>query len=181
MRRKDIIRSVILLSFLILVTYYIHLTKQPIKVLKDETDFPEMPVVINNTDYNLIPATKLMLIEVLNRDSVFIKFEYMPENYMLTHAAFIIEDFFFKNHYAIYLTKNLKGSHLGVVIGHELVHLDQYESGDLKQLNFYEGIYIYKGDTIYNNFIEHDERPYEIDAMEREEETYYQIFKSLYK
>jgi hypothetical protein len=107
MRRKDIIRSVILMSFLILVTYYISLTNQTTKILKDETDFPEIPVVINNTDYNLIPATKLMLSEVLNRDSVFIIFEFMPDNYMLTHSAFIIEDFFFKNHYAIYLTKNL--------------------------------------------------------------------------
>ena len=141
----------------------------------------ESIIIVNNTDYNLEPPVKLMLSEVLCIDSVSITFEYMQDEYAERFAAYIIEDFFFKHHYAIFISKNLKGHKLGVTLGHELIHLKQFESGDLIQLSFSDGFYIYKGDTINTNYVAHDDRPYEIDALEKEEETYYRIFKSLYK
>ena len=164
----------------ILIGYFISINNSITKKLKPEYS-QESIVLINNTQYNLEPPVKLMLSEVLCIDSVSIKFEYMDGIYAEKYAAFIIEDFFFKHHYAIFLSRHLRGSKLGVVLAHELVHLDQFEKGDLQQLNFYTGMYIYKGDTIDTNIIEHDDRAFEIDALNREEETYFRIFESLYK
>jgi len=180
MKVRDKIKTLLSIGAIILISFLISINNSIIK--KDVTDYSsESITIINNTQYNLEPPVKLMLSDVLCIDSVSIKFEYMDDVYAEKYGAFIVEDFFFKHHYAIFISRYLAGHKLGIVLGHELVHLDQFESGDLRQLNFYSGIYIYKGDTINNNIIEHDDRPQEIDAMEREESTYYRIFKSLYK
>ena len=180
MKILDKIKTILFIGVIILISFLISINNS-ITQKNDPIYSHESVIIINNTDYNLEPPIKLMLSDVLCIDSVSIKFEYMDDINATKYAAFIIEDFFFKHHYVIFMSRHLNGSKLGVVLGHELVHLDQFETGDLIQLNFYTGIYIYKGDTINNNIIEHDDRPYEIDAMEREEETYFKIFKSLYK
>lgn len=140
---------------------------------------PNTLVVINNTEYNLEAPTKIILNNTFSHDSLVVKFEYMPDEFTHTHAAFVIADFFFENHYVVYMSKYLEGHRINMVLVHELIHIDQFESGDLQQHNFYTGIYIYKGDTINNDTLEHDERPFEIDAMNREEGVYYSLFDSL--
>ena len=165
---------IILISFLISINTKIEKKLNPIYST-------ESIIIINETDYNLEEPIKLMLKDVLCLDSISIKIEYMPDKYSTEYAAFIVEDFFFKHHYAIFMSRYLKGHKIGLILAHELIHLEQFESGDLIQYNFYGGIFIYKGDTINTNLIEHDHRAYEMDAMNREEETYFRIFKSLYE
>jgi hypothetical protein len=57
-------------------------------------------------------------------------------------------------------------SHKGDIIGsisHELIHLQQYHSGDLKVS---ENYVIWKGDTLVDNIPEYFDRPWEIEAKE---------------
>ncbi len=169
---------IILIGFIININNKILKKTNPQKII---VDTPKTLVIINNTDYNIEQPTKIILNDILCRDSLAIKFEYMDEKYRQKYSAFVIEDIFFKNQYIIYITPYLKGHKLGITLAHELIHVDQFESGNLKQYNLYKGIYIFNSDTINTNIVKYNDRPYEIDAMNREEELYFRTFKFLYK
>lgn len=117
---------------------------------------PECQVnVINSTAYDL-DGLVLWACHYLHIHDVFIRIEYLPDNYVEEGLVRKIYD----KIYYIYLKKGLLN--LNLVVMHELVHVKQYESGDLNILS--ASVVTYKNKTIDLNRIHYRDRSYEHEA-----------------
>lgn len=67
------------------------------------------------------------------------------------------------NHYVLYAREGALSQY---VLCHELIHLHQYDRGDLKISEDFTKIY-WKGD-IFNNSIQYDQREWEIEAFSKQ-------------
>ena len=73
------------------------------------------------------------------------------------------------NHsYSMYIDINSINSRNEYIktISHELIHLNQYENGDLKALH--HNIFVFKGDTVNANKINYNKRVWELEAYRKQ-------------
>lgn len=111
--------------------------------------------LINSTTYDLDDLVHWAC-RYLDIDDVFIRVEYLPDNY--TEEG-LVKKIYDKIYY-IYLKKGLLN--LNLVVMHELVHVKQYESGDLNILS--ASLVTYKNKAIDLNRVDYAERTYENEA-----------------
>jgi hypothetical protein len=82
-----------------------------------------------------------------------------------TIKAFIINNF--KNDYTIFIDFNEPLNNLLIILSHEFIHLEQYHSGRLELL--FGGSIIKYNDNLYIlKNIKYNNRPWEIDAFDKE-------------
>lgn len=111
--------------------------------------------LFNTTDY---PLDELVYwtCKYLDINEVFIRIDYLPEHY---RERGVVKKFYDRA-YQINLKKNLGNVRLVVI--HELIHVKQYESGDLKSLH---GSFVdYKGKKMNLDRIDYMARGFESEA-----------------
>ena len=156
--------------------------------LREEADltFPNTVVVQNATDFEpLDKITKAIVYNVLGYDTINITIAYIPKQLEQMGdkdiRAFIQKNIFQEHAYMVLVSKTFRASEFKMVMSHEMAHLDQYESGDLIQIDLGLEMVIYKGDTIKYVDVPYDNRPHEKDAYKQEDHIYKELEKVLYK
>ena len=129
--------------------------------------------------------TKAIIYNVLEYDTMNIGIAYMPKQMErvgeLDIKAFIQKNIYQEHAYLILVSSKLRISEFKLIMSHEMVHLDQFEKGDLVQIELGLEKIVYKGDTIYHKDVPYDDRPQEKDAFSKEDHIYRQLEKVLYK
>ena len=156
--------------------------------LREEAEliFPNTVIVQNATDYiELDKLIKAIIYNVLEYDTMDIGIAYMPKQIEkigdLDIKAFIQKNIFEEHAYLILVSSKLRVSEYKLVMSHEMCHLDQFEKGDLVQIELGLEKILYKGDTIYYKDVPYDDRPHEKDAFNKQDFIYRQLEKVLYK
>jgi len=124
-------------------------------------------VVENFTDNEMADTlTMVILNKLMDYDTMKINIYPLPlifeRDDKMEYFAFIVHVPFEPHRYNIFLQKNASIGKMKTVFTHELVHLQQYESGDLRTIDNYG--YVWKGDTVQFKDVEYDYRPYEKEA-----------------
>ena len=91
--------------------------------------------------------------------------------------AFVYYDSKFRI-YNIFVDKHLSRDKLMLIIAHESVHIAQYRNRDL--INLDGTMVIYRGDTLDVSTLNYHERPWEIEAFEKQEEIYQHLIHTFY-
>ncbi|MHA2183076.1 MAG: hypothetical protein ACXAAH_16785, partial [Promethearchaeota archaeon] len=149
--------------------------------------FNDNNLVVNATHYNIDTLTRVILSNIYKMDSVNILIAYMPivlESYELERNMFLIgylvPNPYKEKSYFIFLSRFINSNNdLLFIMSHEMVHANQYYSGDLIMLT--QEIYIYKGDTINALNIPYTERQYERDAYREENQVIKKLHDLLYE
>lgn len=171
--------------FILVFVYYSKVTED--KIVENKPNkfvFPKSLVVLNYTHYEIDTLTKTILYNVLGYDRVLVEFKYMPDE--LIYGAYIlkghiVKDLEHSHSYTVYVSKYLREIEFIPFITHELIHLDQFETGELIQPSVFTNYMIYKGDTINLLQTSYQNRDYEINAFERENEVFLALKELLYK
>jgi len=165
MKKKTIFIIIGVVLGLALVIFL--LTKIP-KRQFNTFEFPTSLVVENFTDNEMADTlTMVILNKLMDYDTMKINIYPLPSVFekddKTEYFAFIVRVPFEEHLYNIYLQKNATIGRMKYVFPHELVHLKQYESGDLRTIDNYG--YVWKGDTVQFKDVEYDDRPYEKEAL----------------
>ncbi len=111
--------------------------------------------LFNTTDYPL-EELAYWTCQYLGIKEVFIRIDYLPDHYRERGMAKKIYD----KAYQINLKKNL--GNVKLILIHELIHVKQYESGDLKSM---QGSFVeFKGRQIDLERVDYMERDFEFEA-----------------
>lgn len=178
---KYILWISVVLIVLSLLYFDLHLLK---KHNEKNKPIPETVIIHNNTDYDIDLTSKVTLFNIFEHDSIYVKFEYMEEETFIEGnklGAYVIKNPFFKNQYVIYMSKDIKIYQESIIIIHEMIHINQYETEKLIMLNPMYGLCAYDGDTISLMHTPYFERPFELDAYNTEDSIYNEVFKILEK
>lgn len=165
-----------ILNFIVLT--FISLVLNSCITTKYYTNFvvPESVTVNNFTDY-AGSDTMIMVIlsDILNYDTIGV-------NIYPLYGGFNYEDFvisaqitknpFEEDKYSIYLADGLEEDILEDIITHELIHLQQMESGDLTILT---NQYVWMGDTVDFTDVVYNNRLFEIDAFNNQDYVRFEL------
>lgn len=146
-------------------------------------DFPNTMIVNNHTDYRRADTLAMIVLnKIYVYDIMTVNIYYMNSdmgNDKFDVAGFIQKNPYKQHDYNIFIKKKTLPVSIKKFLSHELIHLNQMESGDLIQLQDNTKI-IYKGDTISFFDVPYDKRPYEIEALTKEDKILKKINKLLY-
>ena len=149
----------------------------------NEYVYPETLIVNNYTNHDDIDIyAKIILNKIFMYDTMYVAIydnplKFSTENLII--AAFIRKITFMPHTYIIYVKKGSLPTSTKEILSHELIHLHQMEIGDLIQLKDKSKI-LYKGDTIVFKNIPYNDRPFEIDAISKQDKIKKQLNKFLY-
>jgi hypothetical protein len=148
---------------------------------KNHFDFKPTMVVKNYTEYKGFDTTTYVVCSEL------FAYDTLNVNLFYSHAGMTIHDMPlygfilqipYKPHtYNIYISRDAANAE--EVLIHELIHLRQYEDGDLIIAS--PSFAIYKGDTIYYKKVPYENRKYEKDAYRETEQVRKNLYHLLYK
>ena len=143
--------------------------------------FPKSVVVTNMTSMPKVDTIALVLSHLIFKfDTIEVKVYNMPRNFNRGEVEYygIVQQLPFGRHkYIIFLNPEMGLSKIKLTMCHEFVHIHQYERGDL-ELNV--NSYIWKGDTIVPS-MKYDERPFEVEAFNKQKSIYKQLENLLYE
>jgi hypothetical protein len=131
--------------------------------------FPKTLVVNNYTNDKLADTVALIILnKIMKYDTMTINIYKIRDNYdteEFNFVSYITKIPFKKHEYIIFLKNDLFLDYTKTVLSHELVHLDQYESGRLKIME--DG---YEWMNITTKFKDENylERPYELEAFKKQ-------------
>jgi predicted metallopeptidase len=177
---KNIFKVLILVVLVIIVYFFI-------KNSRKETYFKPVSLSTRNTIINndtkpfmdTIVSVGLDILNVNNCNIVIksmddnIKNKFLNQNDLNLQAAI-----FGKNGMYYIFIDNINRNESITVLSHELVHLEQYNSGNLEAVG--NGIVIWKGNKINVIDIPYEQRPWEIDAFNKQGEVASKINKIIY-
>jgi len=138
----------------------------------NQFEFPSTLIVKNHTTQKGADTLAMLILNrIFDYDTIKLDIVYIPKN--LNNLEFNIVGFIqknqFKSHtYMIFIKKGILPVSIKNFLSHELVHLHQMEIGDLIQID--ETKIVYQNDTIYFSEVPYNQRPYEIDAISKENE-----------
>lgn len=142
-------------------------------------DFPESISVTNGTGYRADTIAMVLAHKIFNFDTLDIRIFYLPDHISDGDIEFygIAQQLPFGDHkYLILLGKNMSLSKVKLVMSHEFVHIDQYESG---RLEISGKNYIWEGDP--GVFEGYDTRaPFEVEAFTSQAQIKRELNRSLY-
>lgn len=152
-----------------------------------ELTFPDTVIVENATNKDVDKIIKALVYNIFQYDTIKISVVYIPSHMEGTDKwifnAFILKNSYEEKNYFIFLNKDLKPSQYKITLAHEIIHLDQYEKGDLVVVDNNDGVakVIYKGDTLDYKKVPYEKRPHEIEAHKIDDEIFKKLEKTLYK
>jgi hypothetical protein len=97
-------------------------------------EFPETVMVTNGTEYRADTVAMVLANKVFEMDTIDLKIFYLPDVVNEGDMEFkgIVQKLPFGPHkYLLLLNKNMRWEELLIVISHEFIHIQQYESGRL--------------------------------------------------
>ena len=174
-----------ILGVIVLITILVIIL---IKVTKREFEtftFPDTMIVENYSDNKMADTiTMVLLNKVLDFDTMTIYIHTIPPAF-LNHEeydfkALISKPQFVDNVYNLYLKDKLGMISLKHALTHEILHLEQYESGRLMVLPDNYG-YVWEGDTIKYSDVDYKRREHEIEAIKGTRSLKYKLNEVLYK
>lgn len=145
--------------------------------------FPSTMIVNNHTSHKQADTLAMVILnKIYGYDTIKLDIVYSPRN--LTTKEYEILGFIQKNSfeahtYMIFIKKGTLPIPINRFLSHELIHLHQMEIGDLIQID--ETKIVYQGDTIYFSNVPYDERPYEKDAISKENDIRKELNQLLYQ
>jgi hypothetical protein len=162
----------LIFGLVVIVAMFIFVLTEPKeKEPKPVFEFPSSIVVNNFSNKSYIDTIAMVtLYDVLELDSINLSIHDMPigmsnENHTL--AGYITANPFQRHTYFLFVDPQCTTVSNIELIAHEMSHVKQYESGDLKPLMDNSGV-IYKGDTIRSAKVKYMDRAHEIDAFAQE-------------
>lgn len=168
--------GIILISFLLIFLIY--------KLFNYSEDyfnkfsFDSNKIVLNNTKIPYLDTIIQSGLQNLPIDNVIVQINdfnsYTLNSFDKNYDAHIIQ---YEGYYIIYIKKFSKQEYIRI-LSHELIHLKQYYTNELKISN---NITIWKGDTINVNSYKYDDRPWEKDALDNQYELEKKMRKILFK
>jgi hypothetical protein len=167
--------SIIIVSISLIVLSYNSFKDKKVKRVHE---FPSTIEVINTTKHDVDTITKILLNKVMGYDTMKIIIAYIPPS--LRFANYDIYAFIKKHDhedktYFIYLSHTLESYLYKDVMAHELIHIEQFEKGNLSILD--NDFFIFKNDTFSYKKITYTRRPHEIEALSKQK-TYINLLKS---
>jgi len=144
-------------------------------------DFPETINIVNGTNYEKADTIVLVLAnKIFNLNTLNLKIYYLSDLIVsedMIYNAIIQQLHFGHNNYLLLLNKNLSLSQLKLTLSHEFVHINQYQSGDLKVYKHYA---IFKGDSIFFRDVKYRDRSFEKDAFKNQTKILKELNNFLY-
>lgn len=154
----------IVLIIIALIVALIFLLRKPKIVM--EKKFKPTIEVINGTDYDVDTTLLTIADKIMELDTLTIRVYY--STITMEKDGIIVNNFAVKNilphDYTINIGRNANAGLIRKVLAHEMVHIKQYEKGDLIEVEKGK-ILEYKGKTIDLLNSDYKRRPYEIDAF----------------
>lgn len=175
---------IIISALLAIVLIIFLLTRIPEKKFNTFT-FPTT-LIVNNYTQNRMADTITMatLNKVMLCDTMLINIFKMPSifNNGLEYVivAFIVKVPFKENMYTIFMVDKTHIESIKTALTHELVHLQQMESGRLKIIDNVGYIWL-GGDTVKYSEVKYEDRPYEMEAYATSPKILRKLNKILYK
>jgi len=145
-------------------------------------DFPKTIIVENNTEYDKLDtiiyvlANKVFNLDTLEINVYPIKHKIDNENYEF--YAYTNKIYFKSHSYIIYVNPNLSFSDLKLTVSHEFIHIKQYERDDLEII---DNVAKFKGRKYDLRDIEYMDRPFEIEAFNKQNKILFKLDSFLYK
>lgn len=178
MKKIYIILSVILLA-LIIVIIINNMKKKEI----NSFNFPSTLNVVNHTNNEYADIiSKVILESILKIDTITIKIFTLRNYYdndTYEFKGMLVKNVIADHNYSVFLKDNLSHHEIIEVLSHEFVHLEQMERGDL-EIILNEG-YIWKGKKYFYKDVKYEDRPYEIEAINKSIKIKRELKKILYK
>lgn len=174
-----ILGVIVLIAILVLIL---------VKVTKREFEtftFPDTMVVENYSNNRMADTiTMVLLNKVLDYDTMTIYIHTIPPAFLdheqYDFKALISKPHFVDRTYNLFLKDKLGVISVKHAITHEIIHLEQYESGRLQLLTDNEG-YVWEGDTIKYSDVDYKKREHEIEAIKGTAGLKSKLNKVLYK
>jgi hypothetical protein len=146
--------------------------------------FPDSIKIANHTAQKRADTVAMIIANRIFRfDTIKIGIVYLQREFIDGETEFIgfVQKNPFKPHeYLIYLKKGLLPIPINKILSHEMIHIEQMETGDLIPIPLQPKM-VYKGDTIVFADVPYDKRPFEIDAYMRETGIKKSLNQLLYK
>jgi len=121
-------------------------------------------VINTNTSYSQIKEMGLVYAGEVSNNDLVINIVYIPTALILAHEKLAFTRFMGDHLYFIYLSPDVKEKEIPIILAHEFVHIEQFESGRLKILSEKDNLVMYKGKTYNLNFYTYYNLPYEKEA-----------------
>jgi hypothetical protein len=166
------VRNWLIFGIIVIILAFIFVLTEPKEEQpKPVFTFPASMVVQNYSGKSYIDTIAMVtLYNIMEYDSINLSIHDMPYNMSTpTHdiAGYMTVNPYQRHVYFLFVDPQCTTVSNIDLIAHEMVHIQQYESGDLKYLMDNSGV-IYKGDTIRSEDVPYDKRPHEIDAFAQE-------------
>jgi hypothetical protein len=181
--KNKFLKYFIILIAIIIVLFAI--LYRPTKFTLTEEYIKNNTVIVNSTkNKEYIENITYIGLNVLELDSITVNIFDIPtiikvNNYLNGHTikGLIVKNF--NNNYTIFIDYNETSNNLFLILSHELIHLEQYQNNRLELL-FGGAIMRYEGKLYIVKDIKYNERPWEIEAFNKEQDLKYKISVILY-
>lgn len=173
----------IILGVVVIIFLFFFMKKILTKKSFNDFNFPDTLVVNNYTEHsNADTITMVLLHEIFDYDTMKVNIFDLSNFKQMRNTEFsgyIIKNRNFDKSYDIFIAKKLPIS-LNKILSHEIIHLNQFETGRLKYVDDQPSKMIYEGDTIDLNSVDYYERPFEKDAFSKQSSITRQLNNTLY-
>jgi len=165
-------RNWFIFGIIVIILAFIFVLTEPDKEQsKPVFEFPTSIEVNNYSGKSYIDTIAMVtLYNIMEYDTINLSIHDMPfdmPNEKHDIAGYMTVNPFQKHTYFLFVDPQCTSISNINLIAHEMVHIQQYESGDLKHMPDNSGV-IYRGDTIRSKEVPYDKRPHEIDAFKQE-------------
>lgn len=189
MKKPTKIVLVVLLVVGILIMLALLFSKPFVEPTFDNVEIPKTYSIQNKTKYQFLSKVVSEGVVELGLDTVYITLYPLNED-IKDQASIEGRDLFAhinagtpgSKQYAIFIAEEgLTVNKYIEVVAHELIHLQQYESGKLRVIDLETGTVVYNGWPYQNiSLIPYDNRPWEQDAFKESPTLERKIVKRLY-
>jgi hypothetical protein len=176
---KDKILKYFLLLISLIILLFALLYK-PTKFTLTEEIKKNNTIIVNSTkNKEYIENITYIGLNIFDIDSLTVNIFDIPtiiklNNYLNGYnvKGFIVKTF--NNNYSIYIDYNETHDNLLLILSHELIHLEQYQNNRLELL-FGGDIIRYNNNLYILNDINYSQRPWEVEAFDKEQDLKYKI------
>ena len=165
-------RNWLIFGIIVIILAFIFVLTEPKEIEpKPVFEFPTSLKVDNYSGKSYIDTIAMVaLYDIMEYDTISLSIHDMPYNMTNeehTLAGYMTTNPFQRHTYFLFVDpQNTSVSNINL-IAHEMQHVRQYESGDLKTLPDNSGV-IFKGDTIRAKEVPYAKRAHELDAFAQE-------------
>jgi len=178
MKKKYLI--IIILAVVAIIVALFFLLRKP-KIYMEKKFKPTIEVV-NGTNFDIDTTVLTIADKILNLDTVKIHIYYGTVT-LEDDDGIIVNTFAQKNpfphSYTIFIGKNVNKAQINRILSHEMVHVKQYETGQLIPLE--DKKVKYKGKAIDLQQLEYKRRPFEIDAFNEQMKVHSMLNRIVYE